>query len=252
MSATDRPDVLPLAASPPHPSCPLRLDRPYTTLVLAMSADGKIADRDRAAARFGSPRDKQHLETQIAQSDAVLFGAGTLRAYGTTLRVTQPNLLALRAQQGQPSQPIQIVCSQSGQFAPQLPFFQQPVPRWLLSCPNPDPDQLAQWNSLFERLIPLCQSAGQTDWHATLQQLQRLGIDRLAITGGSELAADLFAADLIDEFWLTICPLLLGGIQAPSPIGGWGRLETEAARLTLLSCEVIDQEVFLHYRRANE
>ena len=54
--------------------------RPHTTVVLAMSADGKIADVKRSPARFGSAADKAHLEKQVAQVDAVLFGAGTLRA----------------------------------------------------------------------------------------------------------------------------------------------------------------------------
>lgn len=35
-------------------------------------------------ARFGSSADKAHMEEQIALADAVLFGAGTIRAYSTT------------------------------------------------------------------------------------------------------------------------------------------------------------------------
>lgn len=232
--------------SPATDSPPAQSDRPHTTLVLAMSADGKIADRDRTPARFGSSRDKAHLETQIAQADAVLFGAGTLRAYGTTLRVTQADLLSQRVQQGKPEQPIQIVCSRSGQFDPRLAFFRQPVPRWLLTAV----DQTIEPVEAFERIVPLCQSAARvTDWTATLRQFKRFDIDRLVITGGSELTAELLAADLIDEFWFTFCPLILAGAGAPGPIAGWGFRETEAPKLTLLSCEVVDQEVFLHYRR---
>ncbi|MEB3293594.1 MAG: dihydrofolate reductase family protein, partial [Synechococcales bacterium] len=79
-----------------------------TTVVLAMSADGKISDRTGAAARFGSPQDQAHLEAQVAQADAVLFGAGTLRAYQTSLSIRTPELLAQRRQAGKPEQPIQI------------------------------------------------------------------------------------------------------------------------------------------------
>ena len=70
--------------------------RPKTTVILAMTADGKIADRTKTAARFGSNADKAHLESQIALADGVIFGAGTLKAYGSSLPITNPNLLEQR------------------------------------------------------------------------------------------------------------------------------------------------------------
>ncbi|WP_293233658.1 MULTISPECIES: dihydrofolate reductase family protein, partial [unclassified Microcoleus] len=110
----------------------------HTTVILAMSADGKITDTALTAARFGSANDKSHLEQQVAASDAVLFGNGTLRAYGTTLRVFSPDLLEQRKLQGKPPQPVQIVCSRSRKFDPNWRFFQQPVPRWLLTGNDTD------------------------------------------------------------------------------------------------------------------
>ena len=101
--------------------------RPQTIIVLVMSADGKIADVTRSPARFGSKNDKTHLEKQIATKDAVLFGAGTLRAYGKTLTVSHPDLLQHRSGNGKPPQPVHIVISDSGKLNPGLRFFQQPV-----------------------------------------------------------------------------------------------------------------------------
>ncbi|WP_228057541.1 dihydrofolate reductase family protein, partial [Tychonema sp. LEGE 07203] len=111
-----------------------KIDRPYTTVILAISADGKIADAARSPARFGSANDKAHLEQQVAANDAVLFGNGTLQAYGTTMRVISPELVKHRELHGKPPQPAQIVCSRSSEFDPNLRFFQQPVPRWLLTA----------------------------------------------------------------------------------------------------------------------
>lgn len=100
--------------------------RPFTTVILAVSLDGKIADRDRSPARFGSAADKYHLEAQIAKADAVLFGAGTLRSYGTTLPISHPELLQQRHAQNKPPQPIHVVCSASGNINPQIAFFGKP------------------------------------------------------------------------------------------------------------------------------
>ncbi|MEB3336272.1 MAG: RibD family protein [Leptolyngbyaceae bacterium] len=225
------------------------LTRPHTTVVLAMSADGKIADWQRSPARFGSAIDKAHLEQQIALADGVLFGAGTLRAYGTTLRVSHPPLLQQRQEQGKPAQPVQIVASQTGLLDSQYPFFQQPVPRWLITTTAGA--QPWQGQSEFERVLRVDTDSKEhqgIDWIAAFQQLVALGLERLVVAGGGELVASLLALGLIDELWLTVCPLILGGATAPTPAEGIGFLAQFAPRLELVSAEVKEQEVFLHYR----
>ena len=219
--------------------------RPFVTVVLAISLDGKIADRQRSPARFGSAADKHHLETQIAQMDAVLFGAGTLRSYGTTLRISNPELLQQRQAQNKPPQPVHIVCSASGNIDPQLAFFRQPIPRWLLTT-EIGAQQWAEQDS-FERLI-VAERLGAVDWSAAFQTLATLGCDRIAALGGGELIASLLTVDCIDEFWVTICPLILGGRTAPTLVEGAGFLEAIAPRLELIEAQTINQEVFLHYR----
>ena len=211
-----------------------------------MSADGKIADVSRAAARFGSAQDKAHLEQQVAQGDGVLFGAGTLRAYGTTLRVVQPELLEQRQQRNKPLQPVQIVCSRSGVIDTQLPFFRQPVPRWLLTTTA----GARHWQdeAAFERLLVAETATGDIDWQSAFHQLWHCRLKHLAVLGGGTLVASLLEANLVDALWLTVCPLLLGGASAPTPIDGAGFIAVLAPRLRLLEVRAIDDEVYLHYR----
>ena len=292
---------------------------PHTTVILAMSADGKITDCALTAARFGSANDKSHLEKQVAASDAILFGNGTLRAYGTTLRVISPDLIKQRELQGKPPQPVQIVCSRSREFDPNWRFFQQPVPRWLLTGHDADvsnrqdacstinelscgtgilpvlsnrqdacstinelscgtgilpvlsnrQDACSTINELscgtgilpvakrlidnaatsqFDRTLTTKTIDGEIDWIDAFQQLETLGIKRLAILGGGKLVASVLAAGLIDELWLTVCPLILGGVDAPTPVEGKGFLADLAPKLELLAVKQVGGEVFLHYR----
>ena len=267
-------------------------NRPYTTVVLAMSADGKIADAARSPARFSSPTDKAHLEQQIAAADAVLFGAGTLRAYGTTIKVSDPELLQQRQQSSLALQPVQIVVSLEANIDRQLRFFSQPVPRWLLTTSV----GAKRWQGRpeFERIIVCEEKSGvrsqesgvsrggftqdiggktgrlinppvptlgvrsqesgdffprsSIDWTDALQQLASLQVKRLAVLGGGQLVASMLAADLIDEFWLTVCPLILGGASSPTPVEGIGFDRALVPRLQLMSVQAKDGEVFLHYR----
>jgi 5-amino-6-(5-phosphoribosylamino)uracil reductase len=210
-----------------------------STLVLAMTADGKIANGDRSPAKFGSPQDFRHLEEQVAQADAVLIGAGTLRVHGTTMRVLDPDLIQSRIQRGQSPQPIQIVCSGSGDLDSDLKFFRQPVPRWLLTSK-------VSADGRFDRVLQIGDAQG-IDWQRAWLELAGWGIDRLCILGGSKIATVLWEQDLIDEFHLTICPWVLSNAAAPTPCDGQGLKVPH--QLELVNHQVIGQEIFLHYRR---
>jgi len=223
------------------------IHRPHTTVILAMSADGKIADVTRSPARFSSPADQAHLEKQVALADGVLFGAGTLRTYGTTRSVSNLELQQQRQQQGLPIQPVQIVCSRLAQFDPKLKFFRQNVPRWLLTT-EASAKPWRNKSDYFERIVAVNASGDGINWYNAFQQLNQLGIQRLAVLGGGEIVASLLAADLVDELWFTVCPLILGGAAAPTPVEGAGFSPQLAKCLELLAVERVDQELFLHYR----
>ncbi len=220
--------------------------RPHTTVVLGMSADGKITDKKGSAARFGSIFDKTHLEEQISLVDGVIFGAGTLRSYGTSLPITNPQLIHSRKELGQSLQPPHILVSGSAKVDSQLRFFEQPIPRWLLTTEH----GASLWpeNRYFSRIL-----VGETEnsrfvWEKILPELKTLGMNKLAILGGGQLVASLLAASVIDEIWLTVCPLILGGVMAPTPVEGAGWLQSEGIELDLLEVKQVEGEVFLHYR----
>ncbi len=236
-----------------------KLNRPHTTVVLAMSADGKISDVMRSPILFGSAADKAHLETQVALADAVLGGAGTLRAGGSAMPVSNPELLAQRKQQGKPPQPTQIICSRSGKIDPQIRFFQQPISRWLVTTKigvknwrsHSSPDELNELNNKWEQIFTFETPEGEVDLLAALAHFAQMGIQRLAVLGGGELVGSLLTVDAIDELWLTVCPLLIGGDRAPTPVDGPGLPTHTAPRLQLLEVKQVDQELFLHYSIKN-
>ncbi len=211
-----------------------------------MSLDGKIADAQRGAARFSSVADLAHLEAQVAAADGVLFGGGTLRAYGTTLSVRDLDLLAQRRQRQQPEQPIQIVWSPSGNLDPNFRYFQQPVPRGLLTTAVGGKG----WEKPeFQKIWTVPESRTQPwDWPWVLAQFESAGINTLALLGGGGLAAELLRCGCVHEIFITVCPLILGGATAPTPADGTGFLVAVAPRLQLLSHRVVEGEVFLHYQ----
>jgi 5-amino-6-(5-phosphoribosylamino)uracil reductase len=211
--------------------------RPRLTAVLAMSADGKIADVHRHPAQFGSAADRAHLERQIASSDGVMVGAKTLLAHSSAALVHDPALIAQRQTQGKPPQTLHIVCTRSGQINREIPFFRQPVERWLVTTKA----GATHWQvgQEFSRIW------ADVTWPDWLAECYALGLRQIGVLGGGGLMAELLAAQVIDDLWLTVCPLIWGGATAPTPVDGIGF--ATPIPLELVSCETLGQEILLHY-----
>lgn len=162
------------------------------------------------------------------------------------MRVQNPDLIAERQGRGKPPQPVQIVCSVSGEIDPELTFFRQDVPRWLVTTEN----GAKSWQDgeRFHQVVVASTPQEAVDLPAAFEELGNLGMKSLAVLGGGGFIGTLFSAGLIDELWLTVCPRIIGGAKAPSPVDGKGFSLDDAPRLKLLESRTIGGEVFLHYR----
>lgn len=146
--------------------------------ILAQSLDGKLAAHRGQRPHFASAEDYRHLENQAARQQALIMGAATLRAYGTSLRLRDPELIQRRLQQGLSPQPLTIICSGSGDIPEDLPFFRQPLTRWLWTTP--------QGSRIWENRTGFADIWVAADWDlpARLARLRSLGIERVGLLGG--------------------------------------------------------------------
>ncbi|MCP9892051.1 dihydrofolate reductase family protein [Cyanobium sp. Aljojuca 7D2] len=210
------------------------MQAPKLRLVLAVSLDGRLAPPDGGAAQLGGAGDRRVLEEALAWADGCLIGAETLRRHGSTCLIHAPDLLAQRAAAGRSDQPVALVVTRTARIPAELPFWQQPLQRWLLAPAGAPP-------------LPGCdRHLGLESWSAALSALQAAGLERLVVLGGATLAAGLLAEGWIEELQLTLCPQVLGGphswvpLQAAIQAGAW-RLE-EHRRLE-------GDELLVRYRR---
>lgn len=210
---------------------------PRLRLVLAVSLDGRLAPPEGGAAQIGGRGDRRVLEEALAWADAALLGAETLRRHGSTCLIHAPDLLGQRHKQGRSPQPLALVASRSGRLPAELPFFRQPLERWLLLARDAaEPDAAPvdaqgdaagagppagrvaaseKWSPPaagspsdpvgFSRRLPF------SAWEPVLRQLAAAGLERIVVLGGAALAASLLAEDRLAELQLTLCPRLLGG-----------------------------------------
>ncbi|MCZ7640145.1 MAG: dihydrofolate reductase family protein [Verrucomicrobia bacterium] len=131
--------------------------------------------------------------------------------------------------------------------SPPVPF--SPAPLLILTTERAGASQCARLAAVADAVV-VC-GVREVNWPGALAHLRaRWGVKRLVCEGGGELNDALFRAGLVHELHLTICPLLIGGRQAPTLADGVGFTRLiDAARFRLLRRRRVGDELFCVYTR---
>ena len=208
---------------------------------MAMTADGKIASANRQASAFGSRADHARLLELRDKADAILTGAGTLNA--------QPDVTLGPDPKSKKTPPLRVIASGSGNVNPCHKIFRSKgAPVIVLATKRINRARLQKLEAVAD-VVKIC-GASSIDFARALDFLQNeWGVKRLLCEGGGQLNDSLLRAGVVDEVNLTICPLILGGREAPTIADGIGfeRL-ADARQFKLKSKKQVKSELFLAYR----
>ena len=223
---------------------------PFVFINMAMSADGKIATANRAVVSFGSKRDQQHLLELRSQADAVMAGAHTLATEPITLGPGGKKYREARLHAGLAEFNLRVVVSGSASISPEAEVFRHHFSPVLVLTRRTAPQAKVK---ALRRVADAVEAFGadEMDFHAALRWLRReWKVKRLLCEGGGELNGALFAADLVDELHVTVCPIIFGGAQAPTIADGRGvDLLAQAKAFEFVECRRVGKEMFLTARR---
>ncbi|MDC0218982.1 RibD family protein [Verrucomicrobia bacterium] len=217
--------------------------RPHVSINMAMTADGKIASANRAVSTFGSRADHAHLLALRDKADAILTGAGTLNSQAQVTLGPGPK--------SKDKPPLRIIASGSGRVDARHKIFRSPgTPVLVLSTDGISQARLKNLETAAHTVKIF--GANEINFNLALVWLQKeWGVKRLLCEGGGQLNDALFRADVVDEVNLTVCPLILGGREAPTIAEGLGFAQLkDAAQFSLKSRREVGNELFLVYRKA--
>jgi riboflavin-specific deaminase-like protein len=211
--------------------------RPYLYVNMVATVDGRAAIDGRAKA-LGSDADLEMLLALRDAADAVLIGSGTLRAEGYARLVGRPERRAARTAAGLAADPVAVLISRGLDLRWDAGLFadpEQPVLVYTRSAAEP-PAVAAPLE-----LVRLPEPTPA----AVLADLRARGIRALLCEGGPHLNRSLLAADLVDELFLTVSPVMTSDELQPTIVAG-GRLP-EPSRLELRWVLRGGPDVFLRY-----
>jgi diaminohydroxyphosphoribosylaminopyrimidine deaminase/5-amino-6-(5-phosphoribosylamino)uracil reductase len=179
--------------------------RPFTTLKLAASLDGRIATATGESRWISSSPARAFVQRLRARTDAVAVGSNTvladdpeLRARGRGQVVHSPLRVVVDARLRTPASARILDAAQPGSA--------------IVLCAR---DASARKRSRLERagarIVPVRTRGAHLDLAAAWQALGGLGVNECLVEGGGGLAAALLRTGLVDRMHFFLAPLLIGG-----------------------------------------
>lgn len=206
----------------------VRTGRPYVTLKMAMSLDGRVAAPDGSSRWISSPASRADAHRMRTEIDAIVVGVGTVLA--------DDPVLTARTADGSAAdrQPLRVVVDTRGR-TPKAARVRGPEAPTLVATAREfgtGPD-------------------GRVDLRAVLAALYRDGRRHVLVEGGPRLVASFLDADLVDEVLVYLAPLLLGAGRSAIEDGALATL-ADARHAELIEVRLLGPDLALRYRLREE
>jgi diaminohydroxyphosphoribosylaminopyrimidine deaminase/5-amino-6-(5-phosphoribosylamino)uracil reductase len=213
------------------------MGQPWVHVKWAMSLDGRIALPNGAARWISGAVSRQRVHQWRGLMDAIVVGAGTVRADDPRLTVRPPGRRT----------PWRVVVSARGELPDDCYLLRtaREVPTLLYTSTHAIP-RLQRWQQAGVQLVALpSHSSTLLDLHALLGDLAQRGCTHVLVEGGAGLLSSFWRAQAIDEWHVFIAPVLLADGIPPLQANAPPHM-AQALRLVDVSVECCQGDAYLH------
>ena len=203
--------------------------RPKVVVNLAMSADGKIALPDKTEVKISGEEDFNRVHKLRNQVDAILVGIGTVLADDPKLTVKEKFVK-------NPKHPLKIILDSKGRTPEDAKLFDRGD--FLIATTK---------DTTKDKWIK-CGEGDKVDIEILLNKLKERGINSILVEGGGEVIYSFFEKRLVDELFVFVGSMMIGGRNAPTPADGKGaRTLDDIVQLNLIDSKRMDGGILLRY-----
>jgi 5-amino-6-(5-phosphoribosylamino)uracil reductase len=203
-------------------------------LSAAVSVDGYLDDASPERLVLSSPEDWAAVYALRAESDAILVGAGTLRADNPSLVIRDPRLRAEREAAGKNPDIVKVAVSGLGVLDPHLKFFTEGAGEKILFTGGEVAGEISELATVVE--CPEISAA------VIVNHLETLGVEELMVEGGSRVLSMFLREECWDEFRLAVAPVFVADERAPRLV-----MQGEYPQMTLAGVEQLGQMTVMYY-----
>jgi diaminohydroxyphosphoribosylaminopyrimidine deaminase / 5-amino-6-(5-phosphoribosylamino)uracil reductase len=214
----------------------VRTGLPFVVWKMAASLDGKVAARDGTARWITGEPARADVHRLRAWSDAILVGARTALRDDPSLTVREPGY------QGAP--PLRVLADARGAVPATGDLFDDAAPTLVATTALAPPEIRAAWAEAGAEVVvyeaegegvPLAQLVGD---------LGKRDLQGLLLEGGPTLAFAAVEEGLVDTVIVYLAPKLIGGVDAPTVLGGRGFAPIGAALpLRIRSFDLVGEDL---------
>lgn len=213
--------------------------RPWVCLKMAVTLDGRIADRSGSSRWVTNPQSRIKVHELRNKFDSVLVGANTLNLDDPELTVRDipgsrnPIRVAVDARLS--IKPSSRFCSLETEARTFLLTLEDSIRS--LSCVYPASIEL----------VPMPGDNSHVNLNLALQFLAQQGVNSVLCEGGGRLAGSLMSAGLVDEVFWVVAPKFLGDSKSISALDlDRSMMLSEAITLADVSTEMVGSDIWIH------
>lgn len=173
--------------------------RPWLTLKIAASLDGRTALGNGISQWITGTAARSDVQRQRARSCAILTGIGTVLQDDPRLTVREPDI---------GRQPLRVVADSRLRTPASARILAGGGT--IIACASNTGEKASALAAAGAEVLPLPDGHGRVDLPALLADLGRRGINELLVEAGATLNGVLLEAGLVDEILLYCAPTLLG------------------------------------------
>ena len=212
---------------------------PKIILSAAISIDGKIATRS-GDSKLSSKRDLTRLHKLRSQVDAIIIGKNTV--------YKDDPLLTVRYFKGK--NPIRIILDSCGTISNKSKILQtsNKVKTIIVVAKKITKKNLQKLKKFSVEIIIVGEN--QVNIKSLIKILSKRKIKTILLEGGGTINWEFIKNNLVDEFFITITPFILGGKDAITLVQGEGFHKiTKSQKLRLNVIKRLENDLFLHYSK---
>ena len=182
---------------------------PFVIAKFAMSLDGKIATKT-GHSRWISSRESRIFSHKMRNEiDAILVGANTVKKDNPMLTTRLENMDVRH--------PVRIVMDSKKGLPHDAKIFSSALPGQTILATT-----VAQSFPQNVEVIVLPENNGGVCINSLLKELGKRGITSLLVEGGGTILSGFLANNHVNKILAFVAPMIIGGKDAPSPVGGEG------------------------------
>ena len=214
------------------------LQEPFISAKFAMSLDGKIATRTGNSKWISGTESRQRVHTLRSRSDVVMIGVGTAIA-------DDPLLTARSGIAKAAEQPVRLIIDTFGRLPITAALLKEPG-RTVVASSEISTNKKRLLQKHGAEVLELPRVDGGVDLAEAVKCLAGEGKISVLAEGGMTLLGSLFSSRMVDKVYAFIAPVIIGGKDAKSPVGGFGPDHlADAINMTKIYYEEVGNDILV-------